>query len=106
MFEHPVFCLASQVMDLTIREYLPHPPPVSPPSLFQLSFTTSPPPTLLPAMSTPPSSSVLFLSVAHVCRERVGRERASLVCGGLSGETLQQHCSGPTIRDLQSPICL
>lgn len=24
MYEHPVFCLASQVMDLTIREYLPH----------------------------------------------------------------------------------
>lgn len=23
MYEHPVFCLASQVMDLTIREYLP-----------------------------------------------------------------------------------
>ena len=31
MYEHPVFCLASQVMDLTIREYLPHskPPPPS-----------------------------------------------------------------------------
>lgn len=25
MYEHPVFCLASQVMDLTIREYLHHP---------------------------------------------------------------------------------
>ena len=25
MYEHPVFCLASQVMDLTIREYLPPP---------------------------------------------------------------------------------
>ncbi|XP_078065645.1 calcium-dependent secretion activator 1 isoform X2 [Mustelus asterias] len=25
MYEHPVFCLASQVMDLTIREYLSHP---------------------------------------------------------------------------------
>lgn len=24
MYEHPVFCLASQVMDLTIREYFPH----------------------------------------------------------------------------------
>lgn len=23
MYEHPVFCLASQVMDLTIREYPP-----------------------------------------------------------------------------------
>lgn len=26
MYEHPVFCLASQVMDLTIREYLPPQP--------------------------------------------------------------------------------
>lgn len=25
MYEHPVFCLASQVMDLTIREYPPPP---------------------------------------------------------------------------------
>ncbi|GAA6065207.1 calcium-dependent secretion activator 1 isoform X1 [Tachysurus ichikawai] len=27
MYEHPVYCLASQVMDLTIREYLPSSPP-------------------------------------------------------------------------------
>lgn len=27
MYEHPVFCLASQVMDLTIREYPDHPLP-------------------------------------------------------------------------------
>lgn len=33
MFEHPVFCLASQVMDLTIREYLHHLFPF-PPSFF------------------------------------------------------------------------
>lgn len=32
MYEHPIFCLASQVMDLTIREYLP-PSPFSPTSL-------------------------------------------------------------------------
>ena len=31
MYEHPVFCLASQVMDLTIREYLPHSPASPPP---------------------------------------------------------------------------
>lgn len=43
MFEHPVFCLASQVMDLTIREYLHHPPLQSPsrPSL-KRTFTSSP----------------------------------------------------------------
>lgn len=33
MYEHPVFCLASQVMDLTIREYLHHPLPTHPPTL-------------------------------------------------------------------------
>ncbi len=44
MYEHPVFCLASQVMDLTIREYLHHPLPSLPPSppSFERSFTSSP----------------------------------------------------------------
>lgn len=31
MYEHPVYCLASQVMDLTIREYLHRPLPCDPP---------------------------------------------------------------------------
>lgn len=42
MYEHPVFCLASQVMDLTIREYLSH-SPASPSTspLFYFYITTS-----------------------------------------------------------------
>uniref|UniRef100_A0A803T7C2 Calcium dependent secretion activator n=1 Tax=Anolis carolinensis TaxID=28377 RepID=A0A803T7C2_ANOCA len=36
MYEHPVFCLASQVMDLTIREYLP---PSSPCCLHSFLFS-------------------------------------------------------------------
>ena len=45
MFEHPVFCLASQVMDLTIREYLPHspaPPLTSAPFYFSLQPVCTP----------------------------------------------------------------
>lgn len=38
MYEHPVFCLASQVMDLTIREYPDHPLPALS-SLYGLLFS-------------------------------------------------------------------
>lgn len=60
MFEHPVFCLASQVMDLTIREYLHHPLPITPPPLILLSA--------LPPH--PPLPSLLFLQKCcsrHAC---------------------------------------
>lgn len=90
MFEHPVFCLASQVMDLTIREYLPHPSLSLLPPSFNLLWPHHPlppslPPSLPSEMSTPPSSFVLFFSLSLMSvRASGGRERVSLVCGGLS----------------------
>lgn len=84
MFEHPVFCLASQVMDLTIREYLHHPLPCvfpSPPS-----FTSIPP------SASPLSSEMLllpclfFLAVAFVCESEWGACQSR----DLSSTTLNQ----------------
>ena len=61
MYEHPVFCLASQVMDLTIREYLHHPLPSHPPTcsllLLRLLFNRS-----LTSISPPPPSTSAFSS--------------------------------------------
>ena len=82
MFEHPVFCLASQVMDLTIREYLPHPSlPLLPPS-FNLLWPHQPLPPSLPhspqrcPLLLPP---LCFFLVYRSCLwERVGGERESV----------------------------
>lgn len=60
MYEHPVFCLASQVMDLTIREYLHSPLPSVALLLLLLSTSIPFPASLLnPEMLLPPC---LFVS--------------------------------------------
>lgn len=43
MYEHPVFCLASQVMDLTIREYLPPQPQLIFFSYYYSQYARKPP---------------------------------------------------------------
>lgn len=70
MYEHPVFCLASQVMDLTIREYLHHP--------VSLSVSPLPSPPYAP-FASPLSFSrdvaaamLVFLAVAFVCESEWG----------------------------------
>lgn len=75
MYEHPVFCLASQVMDLTIREYPHHPLHTFPPSssCFKCSFTLISFLASLSSSQTPPPC--LFLSVP-IC-VRVSGERIS-----------------------------
>lgn len=75
MFEHPVFCLASQVMDLTIREYLHHPLPFHSP--FKHSFTSSPF-LLLPSLFLQRCCSchACFLSVLPVCESEWGARQS------------------------------
>lgn len=77
MFEHPVFCLASQVMDLTIREYLHHPllsfyP--SPPS-FKHSFTSLP--SCLLSLLRDVAAAMLVFSCLCLLSVRVSGERTS-----------------------------
>lgn len=70
MFEHPVFCLASQVMDLTIREYLHHLFPF-PPHSFKRTFTSSPPFCLF-SFSRNVAPAMLVFICAFVCESEWG----------------------------------
>ena len=82
MYEHPVFCLASQVMDLTIREYLHHPLPPSP-SSFKRSFTSS----LFCLLSSFTDVPVMLVFIcAFMCESECGAHQSR----DLSSNTLNQ----------------
>lgn len=77
MFEHPVFCLASQVMDLTIREYLDHPLPT-------LSHHLIAPPASLTSRRVVALAMLVSYLCLFVCESEWGERRL----GDLSGAAL------------------